>query len=96
VRRLGTDHRPAVPRSPDGNAYQRELASNGPYQFFAAFRNNELDYTQFYATLGADDVGAQMHHELAAANARFTCAIPRTSAATSAPVARSASPTSSW
>lgn len=65
------------PRNPDGNAYQRELSSNGPYQFFAAFRNNELDYTQFYATLGADDVGAQMHHELAAANARFDLREPQ-------------------
>lgn len=59
------------PRSTGGNSYQRELASNGPYQFFAAFRNNELDYGQFYASLGADAVGAQMHNELAAANARF-------------------------
>ncbi len=33
------------------NVYQNELASNGPYQFVAAFRNNELDYQQFYATL---------------------------------------------
>ncbi|WP_313395743.1 sulfatase-like hydrolase/transferase, partial [Pseudomonas sp.] len=53
------------PRGQGGNAYQRELASNGPYQFFAAFRNNELDYTQFYASLDAADVGAQMHKELA-------------------------------
>jgi hypothetical protein len=37
-----------APRAQGGNAYQNELASNGPYQFFAAFRNNELDYTQFY------------------------------------------------
>jgi len=33
------------------NTYQVELASNGPYQFFAAFRNNELDYTQFYYSM---------------------------------------------
>ncbi|TPW18787.1 MAG: sulfatase, partial [Halothiobacillaceae bacterium] len=33
------------------NIYQNELSSNGPYQFFAAFRNNELDYNQFYASL---------------------------------------------
>jgi len=26
------------------NTFQNELASNGPYQFFAAFRNNVLDY----------------------------------------------------
>ena len=37
-----------TPRGQGGNTYARELASNGPYQFFAAFRNNELDYPQFY------------------------------------------------
>src|SRR3989344_2750855 len=41
-----------------GNTYQRELASNGPFQFFAAFRNNELDYPQFYATLPAPEVAS--------------------------------------
>ncbi len=30
------------------NTFQNELASNGPYQFFAAFRNNVLDYDKFY------------------------------------------------
>ena len=30
--------------------YVRELASNGPYQFIAAFRNNELDFNAFYPT----------------------------------------------
>ena len=35
------------------NNYINELASNGPYQLFAAFRNNTLDYRQFYAT-GSD------------------------------------------
>jgi len=30
------------------NNYNKELASNGSYQFFASFRNNELDYNQFY------------------------------------------------
>lgn len=59
------------PRGEGGNAYQRELASNGPYQFFAAFRNNELDYSQFYASIGASDIGAQMHQELAEPNASF-------------------------
>jgi len=35
-------------RSYSGNNYVNELASNGPYQLFAAFRNNTLDYRQFY------------------------------------------------
>nr|WP_269803332.1 LTA synthase family protein [Pseudomonas sp. NMI542_15] len=64
------------PRGQGGNAYQRELASNGPYQFFAAFRNNELDYTQFYPSLDAAQAGAQMHQELAEPNARFQASEP--------------------
>lgn len=35
------------------NRYINEIAANGPYQFFAAFRNNEINYRQFYA-LGDD------------------------------------------
>lgn len=35
------------------NTYVNELAANGPYQFFSAFRNNELDYRHFYK-LGDD------------------------------------------
>ncbi len=41
-------------RSFSDNNYLNELASNGPYQFFAAFRNNELDYNTFYSTLPDD------------------------------------------
>ncbi|MFV3308828.1 LTA synthase family protein [Pseudomonas sp. NY15181] len=59
------------PRTQGGNTYARELESNGPYQFFAAFRNNELDYPQFYATLPAQEVAQQMRAELAEPNARF-------------------------
>lgn len=33
------------------NTYTRELAKNGPWSFFAAFRASELDYERFYATL---------------------------------------------
>ncbi len=59
------------PRGQGGNAYQRELASNGPYQFFAAFRNNELDYTQFYGTLPDADVASRLRNELAEPNSTF-------------------------
>ena len=61
-----------TPRGQGGNTYARELASNGPYQFFAAFRNNELDYPQFYATLPAEQVTQQIRAELTEPNARFT------------------------
>lgn len=33
------------------NNYVNELAGNGMYELFAAYRNNELDYNQFYLTL---------------------------------------------
>ncbi|WP_166364194.1 LTA synthase family protein [Pseudomonas akapageensis] len=59
------------PRGQGGNAYQRELASNGPYQFFAAFRNNELDYQQFYSSLPVDEVAKQIRTELSEPNAQF-------------------------
>ncbi|MGP6461262.1 LTA synthase family protein [Pseudomonas parakoreensis] len=60
-----------APRAQGGNAYQNELASNGPYQFFAAFRNNELDYTQFYKSLPAEKVASQIRSELSESDARF-------------------------
>jgi phosphoglycerol transferase MdoB-like AlkP superfamily enzyme len=64
---LGQD----FPRGMGGNTYQRELAGNGPYQFFAAFRNNELDYLQFYASLPKAAAAAQLRSELSEPNARF-------------------------
>jgi len=54
----------ALPRFAD--AYQRELAKNGLWSFFAAFRNNELDYDQFYATRPIDAAFANLRTELAA------------------------------
>jgi len=59
------------PRGQGGNTYQHELANNGPYQFFAAFRNNELDYQQFYASLPDEVVAKQLRRELAEPNATF-------------------------
>lgn len=61
----------SFPHGEGGNVYQRELASNGPFQFFAAFRNNELDYRQFYATLPDNEAGALLRAEVAEPNARF-------------------------
>jgi len=59
------------PRAQGGNAYQNELASNGPYQFFAAFRNNELDYEQFYSNLPPAAVAQQIRAELNEPTTRF-------------------------
>ncbi|MGE6992926.1 LTA synthase family protein [Pseudomonas sp. NPDC047961] len=59
------------PRGIGGNVYRRELASNGPFQFFAAFRNNELDYRQFYPTLPQVAVADSLRAEVGEPNARF-------------------------
>ena len=59
------------PRGLGGNAYQHELASNGPYQFVAAFRNNELDYSQFYPTLAESEVASVLRDELQAPEVSF-------------------------
>lgn len=37
------------------NRYNNELSKAGIYSFFAAFRNNELAYTEFYNTLPEDE-----------------------------------------
>lgn len=36
------------------NRYENELSKSGIYSFFAAFRNNELSYTEFYLTQDID------------------------------------------
>lgn len=46
------------------NSYQNELASNGPYQFIAAFRNNELDYYKFYQTLPDSTAATLLQQEI--------------------------------
>ena len=47
------------------NNFHRELAKNGTWSFAAAFRNNELEYRRFYATIAPDKAYALLHHELA-------------------------------
>ncbi|MGB5177275.1 MAG: sulfatase-like hydrolase/transferase [Gammaproteobacteria bacterium] len=46
------------------NIYQNELSSNGPYQFFSAFRSNELDYYQFYVTVTDADASDALKVEM--------------------------------
>lgn len=46
-----------------GNAYARELASNGIYQFFSAFRNSELDYDTYYVKAN-DELTSQRLQQL--------------------------------
>ncbi len=47
------------------NNYNRELAKDGVWSLFAAFRNNELDYDQFYPTLPIDEAFTRVRAELA-------------------------------
>lgn len=49
------------------NNYNRELAKNGPWSFFAAFRNNELDYDQFYTRIDVDDAFTRVQRDIALA-----------------------------
>jgi hypothetical protein len=49
---------------PFENNYNRELAKSGLWSLFAAFRNNELDYPQFYLTLPDDEAFEILRGEL--------------------------------
>jgi phosphoglycerol transferase MdoB-like AlkP superfamily enzyme len=46
------------------NAYVNELAGNGIYEFFSAYRNNELDWNHFYRTLPDADAFAKVRQLL--------------------------------
>ena len=58
------------------NTYVNELASNGPYQFVAAFRNNELDFQQFYPLLPVEQSDALIRQEVAEPNSHFLSSTP--------------------
>jgi phosphoglycerol transferase MdoB-like AlkP superfamily enzyme len=51
------------------NTYLNEISANGPYQFFAAFRNNELDYRHFYRLADDRSLSDLIRSELAASPA---------------------------
>ncbi len=53
------------------NAYANEIAGNGIYDLFAAFRNNELDYNKFYPTKDDDFVLARLRGILQEKSTRF-------------------------
>lgn len=46
------------------NNFNRELAKNGVWSLFAAFRNNELDYDQFYRTRSPAESFKTLNNEL--------------------------------
>ncbi len=47
------------------NNFHREIAKNGIWSLVAAFRNNELDYRQFYSIMEPEKAYALLHRELA-------------------------------
>jgi phosphoglycerol transferase MdoB-like AlkP superfamily enzyme len=53
------------------NLYEQELARNGSYSLFAAFRNNELNFEQFYDKLPNDQAFARARKLLASDNSSF-------------------------
>jgi phosphoglycerol transferase MdoB-like AlkP superfamily enzyme len=53
------------------NRYAVQLAENGLYELFSAFRHNDLDYPPFYASLNEDEALRAAHRLLAHPGARF-------------------------
>jgi len=46
------------------NRYENELSKSGIYSFFAAFKNNQLDYNEFYLTQNLDESFQLIKEEL--------------------------------
>ncbi|WP_308992041.1 sulfatase-like hydrolase/transferase [Mariniflexile litorale] len=53
------------------NRYNNELAKTGIYSFFAAFKSNELSYTEFYKTIDEDKAFSNVKQKLTAPNSEF-------------------------
>lgn len=53
------------------NRYQNELSKAGIYSFFAAFKNNELDYNDFYTLLPKNEAFKVIRNELKESNSTF-------------------------
>jgi phosphoglycerol transferase MdoB-like AlkP superfamily enzyme len=48
----------------NSNNYANELMSNGIYQLFSAYRNNQIDYDQLYKTLPIKDVFLELRKSI--------------------------------
>jgi phosphoglycerol transferase MdoB-like AlkP superfamily enzyme len=58
------------------NAFVNELSGNGMYELFAAYRNNELDYDQFYKGIDVTDAFTLVKKELKTPEAEFVSSNP--------------------
>ncbi len=45
--------------------YYNEIAKNGVYQLFSAYRNNEIDYQSLYETIGTENAIAELRRSIA-------------------------------
>lgn len=54
-----------------GNEFNNELAGNGMYELFAAYRNNELDYEKFYKLIDNATAFTQLHELLTTSGTDF-------------------------
>ncbi|KOS05396.1 sulfatase [Flavobacterium akiainvivens] len=54
------------------NRYNSEISKSGIYSFFAAFRNNQMKYTEFYTTINNDKAFALVRKKLGGPNAFYT------------------------
>ncbi|HEY5749875.1 MAG TPA: LTA synthase family protein [Chryseolinea sp.] len=54
------------------NAHVNELGANGMYELFAAYRNNELDYEQFYEGIDDDKAFDLIRAQLKTTEATYT------------------------
>lgn len=53
------------------NTYSNELAHNGIYQVFSAFRNNELDYKAFYKSINDKEAFTNLRTLIKTSNSEF-------------------------
>lgn len=53
------------------NAFVNELAGNGMYELFAAYRHNALDYDRFYKCMNTEDAFRIIHKNLKTVEAQF-------------------------
>ncbi|PKQ63476.1 sulfatase [Labilibaculum filiforme] len=54
------------------NTYSNELAHNGIYQIFSAFRNNELNYNTFYQSIPDKEAFTNLRELMKTTNSEFT------------------------
>ncbi|MEN2489329.1 sulfatase-like hydrolase/transferase [Flavobacterium sp. B11] len=53
------------------NRYNSEISKSGIYSFFAAFRNNQMKYVDFYTSIDNDEAFAIIKEKLKTPNARY-------------------------